>query len=118
MPVGIEDTKSHHRRSKTYSLSPLQNQALVIVLRAIARAHLEPETEASAGAADDVEVDMASMHAAAEEIVEFLPKFTALLDVADEDAEQQQPYGTLKPRLGRRRLTVEFGKAAYVRRSP
>lgn len=68
---------------------------------------------------EQAEAESALLRAAAQEIVDFLPAFTALLDVPDEDADQEQPYGTLKPRLGRRRLTViEFGKALLASGMP
>lgn len=51
---------------------------------------------------------------AANEIVQFLPDFTELLSLPEDGQaeEQAQPYGTLTPPLGRRRLTiVELGRA-------
>ena len=57
-------------------------------------------------------VDMTTVRAAAAEITEYLDRFTQLLTEPGHVAMQAQPFGMLKPPLGRHRLVVvEFGKA-------
>jgi hypothetical protein len=72
---------------------------------------------------DVAEARAAARAMAAGEIVQIVPHFTELLDVAEGghgfQAAHQQPYGTLAPPLGRQRITVvELGKALLRTHEP
>lgn len=70
-----------------------------------------------------LEARAAARAAVANEIVHFVPHFTALLDNASQtggaEAATAQPYGMLKPPLGRQRIAIiELGKALLRTEEP